>query len=237
MAKDTAEEKIKEYGEMLQAVRQEIAKVMVGQDETVNAMLRGVIASSHILVEGVPGIGKTLLVRALATVMGCDFKRIQFTPDLLPSDIVGINTYEKDRGFYVLKGPIFSNFVLADEINRAPPKVQSSLLEGMQERQVTIGRETFELPAPFFVMATQNPIENLGTFPLPEAQVDRFMFKVNVGYPNIREEQEILRRNMTSTCLNPLASSPSWTKTRFLTSRRRQRIFSCMIKLRGTLSQ
>ena len=201
---------------MLQAVRQEIAKVMVGQDETVNAMLRGVIASSHILVEGVPGIGKTLLVRALATVMGCDFKRIQFTPDLLPSDIVGINTYEKDRGFYVLKGPIFSNFVLADEINRAPPKVQSSLLEGMQERQVTIGRETFELPAPFFVMATQNPIENLGTFPLPEAQVDRFMFKVNVGYPNIREEQEILRRNMTINKFESFGLKPIMDQNKIL---------------------
>jgi MoxR-like ATPase len=197
MSKETPEEKIKSYGAMLQTCREEIAKAVVGQTEVVNALLRGIVANGHILVEGVPGTGKTLLVRALAEIMGCEFKRIQFTPDLLPSDIVGINTYEKERGFYVLKGPIFSNFLLADEINRAPPKVQSALLEGMQERQVTIGRETFELPLPFFVMATQNPIENLGTFPLPEAQVDRFMFKLNVGYPSVKEEQEVLRRNMT----------------------------------------
>ncbi len=186
-----------EIKEQLDAIRKELSRVVVGQEEVVDALLRGIVANSHILVEGLPGIGKTLVIRTLAQVMGCEFKRVQFTPDLLPSDIIGINTYEKERGFYVLKGPIFANFVLADEINRAPPKVQSALLEGMQERQVTIGRETFELPNPFFVMATQNPVEQLGTFPLPEAQIDRFMFKINVGYPNISEEQKILRQNMT----------------------------------------
>ncbi len=197
MPKDSFEQNLVKYGEMLNLIRNEMAKIVVGQNLVIDAMLRGIIANSHILVEGVPGIGKTLLIRTLAKIMGCEFKRIQFTPDLLPSDIMGISTYEKERGFYVLKGPIFANFVLADEINRAPPKVQSALLEGMQEKQVTIGRETFELPNPFFVMATQNPIENLGTFPLPEAQIDRFMFKVNVVYPNVDEEQMILKQNIT----------------------------------------
>ncbi len=198
MADTSFDEKLAGYRGELDEIRKEMAKIVVGQDEVVTALIRGIISNSHVLVEGLPGIGKTLMIRALARVMGCEFKRVQFTPDLLPSDIVGINTYEKERGFYVLKGPIFSNFVLADEINRAPPKVQSALLEGMQERQVTIGRETFALPVPFFVMATQNPIEQLGTFPLPEAQVDRFMFKVNVDYPKIEEEQKILRQNITT---------------------------------------
>jgi MoxR-like ATPase len=197
MAGDSFEENIVRYQKMFDDVRKEIRKVVVGQDDVVNTMLRCIVANSHVIVEGIPGIGKTLFIKALAKVMGSEFKRIQFTPDLLPSDIIGINTYEKERGFYVLKGPIFANFVLADEINRAPPKVQSALLEGMQERQVTIGRETFELPIPFFVMATQNPIEQLGTFPLPEAQIDRFMFKINVTYPSLQEEQLILHRNIT----------------------------------------
>jgi MoxR-like ATPase len=138
-----------------------------------------------------------LTVRSLARVTGCDFKRIQFTPDLLPTDIIGITTYEEGKGFYTIKGPIFANFVLADEINRAPPKVQSALLESMQEKQVTIGNQTFPLPQPFFVMATQNPVENIGTYPLPEAQVDRFLFKVIMGYLKPEEEIEVMHKNMT----------------------------------------
>ena len=192
------EKEIEKNSEQLENIRNEVAKLVVGQKKVVNAMLRGIIASGNILVEGVVGIGKTLLVRTIAATMGCEFSRIQFTPDLLPSDIVGISTYEKDRGFYVLKGPIFSNFVLGDEINRAPPKVQSALLEGMAEQQVTIGKETFGLPKPFFVMATQNPQEQLGTFPLPEAQIDRFMFKLSMEYPTIDEEQQILMSNINT---------------------------------------
>jgi len=191
--------KIAEHHKQIDAIKKEMAKIVVGQHEVIEALIRGLIANGHILVEGVPGIAKTLMVRSLSLIMGCEFSRIQFTPDLLPTDIIGISTYEKDRGFYVLKGPIFANFVLADEINRAPPKVQSALLEGMQEKQATIGKETFALPYPFFVMATQNPLEQLGTFPLPEAQIDRFMFKLNVTYPSIDEEQIVLKRN---TALN-----------------------------------
>lgn len=190
------EKEIEKNSEQLERIRKEIAKIVVGQRKIIDAMLRGIIANGNILVEGVVGIGKTLLVRTLAVVMGCEFKRIQFTPDLLPSDIVGISTYEKERGFYVLKGPIFANFVLGDEVNRAPPKVQSALLEGMAEKQVTIGKETFELPKPFFVMATQNPQEQLGVFPLPEAQIDRFMFKVSMEYPSVDEEKRILLSNI-----------------------------------------
>ncbi|MFH1849601.1 MAG: MoxR family ATPase [archaeon] len=188
---------IKGFQQIIEQVRKEAARAVVGQQAAVRSFIRGIISNGNILVEGVPGIAKTLIVRTLSVVMGCEFKRIQFTPDLLPTDIIGISTYEKERGFYVLKGPIFSNFILGDEINRAPPKVQSALLEGMQEKQVTIGKETFPLPKPFFVLATQNPIEQLGTFPLPEAQLDRFLFKINVGYPTIEEEQEVLERNMS----------------------------------------
>jgi len=144
----------------------------------------------------VPGLAKTLLVNTMSVVSGCVFSRIQFTPDLLPSDIVGLTSYQREVGFYTIKGPIFANLVLADEINRAPPKVQSALLEAMQERQVTIGKETFPLPRPFFVLATQNPIEQGGTYPLPEAQVDRFLFKITLTYPSIEEEQRILSVNI-----------------------------------------
>lgn len=197
MSQEELKKRISEHHIKLNALRKEMAKVVVGQEHIVTAFLRGILSNGHILVEGVPGIAKTLIVRTLSVVMGCEFSRIQFTPDLLPSDIIGISTYEKERGFYVLKGPIFANFVLADEINRAPAKVQSALLEAMQEKQATIGKETFQLPVPFFVLATQNPLEQLGTFPLPEAQIDRFMFKLFVGYPKVEEEEEVLSKNIT----------------------------------------
>lgn len=155
------------------------------------------LANGHVLIEGIPGIAKTLLIRALSEASGCKFKRIQFTPDLLPTDIIGITSYHKERGFYVIKGPIFSHFVLADEINRAPPKVQSALLEAMQEYQATIGKETYPIERPFFVLATQNPIETLGTYTLPEAQIDRFLFKLQMGYPSKDEEKIIIEQNIT----------------------------------------
>lgn len=195
---DAFEARIAEYQTDIGRVREEIAKAVVGQEAVVLDFIKALIANGHVLIEGVPGLAKTLLIRTLSEVMGCKFSRIQFTPDLLPSDILGITTYEKERGFYVLKGPIFSNFVLADEINRAPPKVQSALLEVMQEKQVTIGREAFQVDPPFFVLATQNPLENLGTYPLPEAQMDRFLFKIFIGYPTLDEEAEILTKNITS---------------------------------------
>ncbi len=187
---------VKSHKAQLDAVKEEVAKAVVGQHDTVDAVLRSLIAGGHVLLEGVPGLAKTLLVNTMSVITGCMFSRIQFTPDLLPSDIVGLTSYQREVGFYTIKGPVFANLVLADEINRAPPKVQSALLEAMQEHQVTIGKETFPLPKPFFVLATQNPIEQAGTYPLPEAQVDRFLFKLNIGYPTVEEEQEILNVNI-----------------------------------------
>ena len=177
-------------------IRNEVAKVVVGQDKALNGLLRALLANGHVLVEGIPGIAKTLLIRALSITTGCNIKRIQFTVDLLPTDIVGITTYHEKKGFYTIKGPIFANFVIADEINRAPPKTQSALLEAMQERQTTIGRETFPMMNPFFVMATQNPIETAGVYPLPEAQIDRFLFWMHMHYPNKEEEENILQKNL-----------------------------------------
>ncbi len=188
---------IQSYQKKIAEIRSEVAKVIVGQDKIVSALIEALLCNGHVLVEGVPGIAKTLSVRTLSKITRGQFSRIQFTPDLLPTDIVGITTYEEGKGFYSVKGPIFANFVLADEINRAPPKVQSALLEAMQERQVTIGKESFALPTPFFVMATQNPIESLGTYKLPEAQVDRFMFKLKMEYPNIEDELKIIHQNNT----------------------------------------
>jgi MoxR-like ATPase len=199
-SKETLEfnKKLLSYKIHLRKIKEEIGKIVIGQDAIVDAMLRAVICNDHVLLEGVPGIGKTLLINTLANVTGCQFSRIQFTPDLLPSDIVGITSYQREEGFYTIKGPIFSNFVLADEINRAPPKVQSALLESMQERQATIGKETFEITPPFFVMATQNPVEQQGTYPLPEAQIDRFIYKIIMKYPNMSEEKMILTTNVTT---------------------------------------
>ncbi|MEK6864336.1 MAG: AAA family ATPase [Nanoarchaeota archaeon] len=192
-----AAKKVKEFHQQLNDVRQEIKKVIIGQDMVVTGLLRGLICNSHILVEGLPGIAKTLLVRTLAIATGCSFSRIQFTVDLLPTDILGLQSYIEGKGFVTLKGPIFANFLMADEINRTPPKTQSALLEAMQERQVTIAKETFPLPNPFFVMATQNPLEQEGVYRLPEAQIDRFLFKILMPYPSMEEEQLILRNNIT----------------------------------------
>ncbi len=185
------------FFERLTEAKKEIAKAVIGQEEIVSMLVEALVANGHVLLEGVPGIGKTLLVRAISSVIGCTYSRIQFTPDLLPTDIVGVTTYEEGKGFFTVKGPVFANFVLGDEINRSPPKVQSALLEAMQERQVTIGKETFALPMPFFVMATQNPVENLGTYRLPEAQLDRFLFKLLMGYPDFEAEEKVLDINMT----------------------------------------
>ena len=178
----------------------EMGKVIVGQKQLVENLLIGLLANGHILLEGVPGLAKTLAINTLSQAVNAKFNRIQFTPDLLPADVVGTLIYsQKSEQFEVHKGPVFANFVLADEINRSPAKVQSALLEAMQERQVTIGDETFKLPEPFLVMATQNPIEQEGTYPLPEAQVDRFMLKVVVSYPKKDEERQIIRMNGTGS--------------------------------------
>ena len=175
-------------------------QVIVGQRHLIDALLIALLSDGHILLEGVPGLAKTLAIKTMSQLIDSQFSRVQFTPDLLPADVVGTMVYsQKDESFKVQKGPVFANFVLADEINRAPAKVQSALLEAMQEKQVTIGNTTFALPAPFLVMATQNPIEQEGTYPLPEAQMDRFMMKVVVSYPSIEEERRIVRENLAGT--------------------------------------
>ena len=186
---------IKSASEPFQRIVSEVNRVLVGQEKLVHRMLVGLLTGGHLLIEGVPGLAKTTAVASLAKAINTGFQRIQFTPDLLPADLIGTQVYRpQDQTFVVQKGPIFSNLVLADEINRAPAKVQSALLEAMQEKQVTIGSETFKLDIPFLVMATQNPVEQEGTYPLPEAQTDRFMLKVVVDYPNRDEELQILRR-------------------------------------------
>ena len=188
---------------LVDAVRAEIGKVIVGQEEAVELLLTSLLCGGHVLLEGVPGLAKTLAIKTLASLIDAQYSRIQFTPDLLPADVIGTMVYsQKDETFQVKRGPVFANFVLADEINRAPAKVQSALLEAMQERQVTIGKETFKLPEPFLVLATQNPIEQEGTYPLPEAQVDRFMLKVVIDYPKLEEEKLIIRQNINGDKLN-----------------------------------
>ena len=178
-------------------------QVIVGQKHLVESLLIGLLSDGHVLLEGVPGLAKTLAIKTLASLIDAQYSRIQFTPDLLPADVIGTMVYsQKDETFQVKKGPVFANFVLADEINRAPAKVQSALLEAMQERQVTIGKETFRLPEPFLVLATQNPIEQEGTYPLPEAQVDRFMLKVVIDYPKLEEEKLIIRQTINGERLN-----------------------------------
>ena len=180
-------------------------QVIVGQKHLVESLLISLLSDGHILLEGVPGLAKTLAIKTWSSLVDADFSRIQFTPDLLPADVIGTLVYsQKDESFHVKKGPVFANFVLADEINRAPAKVQSALLEAMQEHQVTIGEQTFALPKPFLVMATQNPIEQEGTYQLPEAQVDRFMLKVVIGYPTLEEEKQIIRENIKGELKNVL---------------------------------
>jgi len=190
-------EKIQRESAFIDVLQLEMGKVIVGQKAMVERLLIGLLCNGHILLEGVPGLAKTLAVKTLAAAVQAKFQRIQFTPDLLPADLVGTMIYnQKDGSFQTKKGPVFANFILADEINRSPAKVQSALLEAMQERQVTIGEQTFKLPEPFLVLATQNPIEQEGTYPLPEAQVDRFMLKVKIGYPTKEEEMQIMRANV-----------------------------------------
>lgn len=205
-------EKIQLETRIIQLLREEISKVIVGQKYMMDRLLIALLADGHILLEGVPGLAKTLAIKTLADAINVDFSRIQFTPDLLPADVTGTLIYsQKTESFTVKKGPIFANFVLADEINRAPAKVQSALLEAMQERQITIGDETHILPKPFLVLATQNPIEQEGTYPLPEAQVDRFMLKVFLDYPTKEEERQIIRANVRQEGLEKVKNviSPS----------------------------
>ncbi len=204
---------LREFAEHQQTMRSELAKVIVGQSDTIEQLLAAIFTRGHCLLEGVPGLAKTLMVSTLADILDVSFKRIQFTPDLMPSDITGTQVLEEDdsgrRTFRFVEGPIFTNVLLADEINRTPPKTQAALLEAMQERQVTVGRETFPLPVPFFTIATQNPIEQEGTYPLPEAQLDRFMFNVMIDYPTAEEEEQILTtttRGETATVNKVLSS-------------------------------
>lgn len=197
-------EKIQQESSFVDIVNLEMNKVIIGQKHLVESLLIGLLANGHILLEGVPGLAKTLAINTLASIVDAKFHRIQFTPDLLPADLIGTQIYsQKNEEFSVKKGPIFSNFLLADEINRSPAKVQSALLEAMQERQVTIGENTYKLPEPFLVLATQNPIEQEGTYPLPEAQVDRFMMKVVISYPKKEEEKLIIRMNATGEYPKP----------------------------------
>ena len=210
-------EKIERESAFVDILTSEMNKVIVGQKEMIERLLIGLLGNGHILLEGVPGLAKTLAINTLAKAVQGSFSRIQFTPDLLPADVVGTMIYNmKDNDFSIKKGPIFANFVLADEINRAPAKVQSALLEAMQERQITIGDTTFKLGQPFLVMATQNPVEQEGTYPLPEAQVDRFMLKTVIDYPKLSDEQTIMRQNLSGSfaTINPVVSVEQILKAR-----------------------
>lgn len=212
-------ERIQRESAFVELLQMELGKVIVGQKNMTERLMIGLLANGHILLEGVPGLAKTLAIKSLASAIHAKFNRIQFTPDLLPADLIGTQIYnQKQESFTVRKGPIFANFILADEINRAPAKVQSALLEAMQERQVTIGDTTFPLEEPFLVLATQNPIEQEGTYPLPEAQVDRFMLKIVIGYPNRDEEKAIIRQNIgiSSTSVSPIISPGDILKARGL---------------------
>ena len=213
-------EKINHASGFISRVNDELSKVIVGQQTMVERLLIGLLSNGHVLLEGVPGLAKTLSIKSLAQAVHAQFSRIQFTPDLLPADVVGTMIYNQSKNeFFVRKGPIFANFILADEINRAPAKVQSALLEAMQERQVTIGDTSYKLQEPFLVLATQNPIEQEGTYPLPEAQVDRFMLKVVIGYPGKAEEQQIIRQNTignVGATIHPVASTTEITTAKDL---------------------
>ncbi|MBT4413012.1 MAG: MoxR family ATPase [Polaribacter sp.] len=210
-------EKIERESAFIDILTLEMNKVIVGQKQMIESLLIGLIGNGHILLEGVPGLAKTLAINTLSKAVQASFSRVQFTPDLLPADVVGTMIYNmKENDFMIKKGPIFANFVLADEINRAPAKVQSALLEAMQERQITIGDTTFNLDEPFLVMATQNPVEQEGTYPLPEAQVDRFMLKVVIDYPKLQDEQIIMRQNLSGgfSKVNPVVSVEQILKAR-----------------------
>ena len=210
-------EKIEKESAFIDILTLEMNKVIVGQKDMVERLLIGLLGNGHILLEGVPGLAKTLAINTLSKAVQASFSRVEFTPDLLPADVVGTMIYNiKENDFSIKKGPIFANFVLADEINRAPAKVQSALLEAMQERQITIGDTTFKLDEPFLVMATQNPVEQEGTYPLPEAQVDRFMLKVVIDYPKISDEQTIMRQNLNNgfATVNPVVSVDQIIKAR-----------------------
>lgn len=213
-------EKINYSASFIDKIHTEIGRVIVGQNHMVERLLIGLLSNGHVLLEGVPGLAKTLSIKSLASTINAHYSRIQFTPDLLPADVIGTMIYNQQRNeFIVRKGPIFANFILADEINRAPAKVQSALLEAMQERQVTIGTQSYALEEPFLVLATQNPIEQEGTYPLPEAQVDRFMLKVIIDYPSKSEEQLIIRQNVQSmqqTKLDPVVSTSEIIRARQL---------------------
>ena len=214
-------EKIERESAFIDLLTTEMNKVIVGQKEMIERLLIGLLGNGHILLEGVPGLAKTLAINTLSKAVQGSFSRVQFTPDLLPADVVGTMIYNmKDNDFSIKKGPIFANFVLADEINRAPAKVQSALLEAMQERQITIGDTTFKLDEPFLVMATQNPVEQEGTYPLPEAQVDRFMLKTVIDYPKLTDEQTIMRQNLNGgfTTVNPVVSIAEILKARETTN-------------------
>ncbi|WP_028975046.1 AAA family ATPase [Spirochaeta cellobiosiphila] len=204
MDKREQERQLLEATKLLNEVREEMSRRVIGQDRMIDGLLMGIIAGGHVLIEGVPGLAKTLAVKTFSEVMDAGFKRIQFTPDLLPADLIGTMIFKQQTGEFIpRKGPIFSNVILADEINRAPAKVQSALLEAMQEGQVTIGENTFKLPSPFFVLATQNPIEQEGTYQLPEAQLDRFILKLRIEYPSHQEELEILRMVVDEPAIPP----------------------------------
>ncbi len=210
-------EKIQQESAFIDLLNMELGKVIIGQKQMLDRLLIGLLSNGHLLLEGVPGLAKTLAIKSLASAIKANFSRIQFTPDLLPADLVGTMIYnQKQEAFTVRKGPLFSNFILADEINRAPAKVQSALLEAMQERQVTIGDETFKLPEPFLVLATQNPIEQEGTYPLPEAQLDRFMLKIVIDYPSKEEERLIIRQNLAqeSVKINQVINTETIVKAR-----------------------
>lgn len=193
---------IEQFVKQYKSLKNEIAKVIIGQDEVVNQILISIFSGGHALLIGVPGLAKTLMVNTIAQALGLDFKRIQFTPDLMPSDILGSEILDEDRHFKFIKGPIFSNIILADEINRTPPKTQAALLEAMQERAVTVAGHHYELERPYFVLATQNPIEQEGTYPLPEAQLDRFMFAINLEYPSFKEEVEVVKATTNDVQVN-----------------------------------
>ncbi len=211
-------QKVEKESVFVEDLLSEIRKVIVGQDYLIERLLVGLLANGHVLIEGVPGLAKTMSVRVLSSAISTNFQRLQFTPDLLPADLIGTLVYNpKDGKFTTKKGPIFSNIILADEINRAPAKVQSALLEAMQERQITIGENTFKLEDPFLVLATQNPIEQEGTYSLPEAQVDRFMLKINIGYPNKEEELKILKRMAVTN--KKLEVEPKVTPERIISAR------------------